>query len=490
MTLAHDYEEHGEPRLDAGSQQSATLLPRISIQAFCETRDVMEALEEARADRRASRTQMSVQMGGVAAAIDLYRESPTPDIVVLESMAGGQRLLDDLERLADVCDAETQVIIIGHANDVMLYRQLLARGVSEYLVAPVGPVDAIAAMCRLYAQEGEQHTGRSIAVIGAKGGVGASTVAHNFGWAMSQDMLKNVAIADLDLPFGTAGLDFNQDPSQGIADAIFAGDRLDESLIDKLLWKCTDRLSLFAAPATLDRDYDLEFEAVEPVIDLVRSLVPHIILDMPHQWNAWMRQTLMAADDTGKVYIAGHDIYAVDPETGETGVAIANASWDRPTYSGPDVLAFWPIGTQNDEFMLLYSAAVFTDEKQEELADFVWGYETVDLKTGATEIKDFASFEVIMFSAVRNPNALNELYGVYTQLSKHDVATGELVKRVDLPHTYYVINISSDGKEIYVGGTNDDIGVYDSTTLERIGEIRLPSGGDMSVSTLQIVQSE
>ncbi|MCB1482722.1 MAG: AAA family ATPase [Rhodobiaceae bacterium] len=306
MTLAHDYEEHGEPRLDAGSQQSATLLPRISIQAFCETRDVMEALEEARADRRASRTQMSVQMGGVAAAIDLYRESPTPDIVVLESMAGGQRLLDDLERLADVCDAETQVIIIGHANDVMLYRQLLARGVSEYLVAPVGPVDAIAAMCRLYAQEGEQHTGRSIAVIGAKGGVGASTVAHNFGWAMSQDMLKNVAIADLDLPFGTAGLDFNQDPSQGIADAIFAGDRLDESLIDKLLWKCTDRLSLFAAPATLDRDYDLEFEAVEPVIDLVRSLVPHIILDMPHQWNAWMRQTLMAADDI--IIVAAPDL--------------------------------------------------------------------------------------------------------------------------------------------------------------------------------------
>ncbi|MCT8328061.1 quinohemoprotein amine dehydrogenase subunit beta [Albidovulum sediminis] len=202
------------------------------------------------------------------------------------------------------------------------------------------------------------------------------------------------------------------------------------------------------------------------------------------------RSTLMAADDAGTVYIAGHDVFAVNPETGDTSVAIANANWDRPTYSGPDVLAFWPIGTQNDEFMLLYSAAVFTDEKKEEMADFVWGYESVDLKTGETEIKDFASFEVIMFSAVRNPNAENELYGVYTQLSKHDVATGELIKRVDLPHTYYVINISSDGKEVYVGGTNSDIGVYDTSTLERIGEIQLPSGGDMSVSTLQIVQAE
>ncbi|MFN0265264.1 CpaE family protein [Tepidamorphus sp. 3E244] len=312
MTLAHEFDDRREPQFEApqatndAARQAATLLPRISIQAFCETRDVFGALEEARADRRTSRAQMSVQMGGIGAAVDLYADSPTPNIVILETSATGDRLMQDLAALADVCEAETEVIIIGHANDIMLYRQLLSRGVSEYLVAPIGPVDAIAAMCRLYAQEGEDHAGRSVAVIGAKGGVGASTVAHNFAWSLSQDMMKNVAIADLDLPFGTAGLDFNQDPSQGIADAIFAGDRLDESLIDKLLWKCTDRLSLFAAPATLERDYDIDFESVEPVIDLLRGLVPQLVLDMPHQWNAWTRQTLMAADDI--VIVAAPDL--------------------------------------------------------------------------------------------------------------------------------------------------------------------------------------
>ena len=202
------------------------------------------------------------------------------------------------------------------------------------------------------------------------------------------------------------------------------------------------------------------------------------------------RTSVMAADRNGKVYLAAHDIVAMDPKTGATEVAIANYSWDRPTYSGPDVLAFWPIGSQNDEFMLLYSAAVFADATQQEMTDFVWGYQSVDLTTGETEIADFASFEVIMFSAVRNPKAENELYGVYTQLSKHDVATGELIKRVDLPHTYYVINISSDGSEVYVGGTNDDIGVYSTATLEKLGEMRVPSGGDMSVSTLHVVQLE
>ena len=199
------------------------------------------------------------------------------------------------------------------------------------------------------------------------------------------------------------------------------------------------------------------------------------------------RSTLMATDANGQVYIAGHDIFRVDPETGATDVAIANASWDRPTYSPPDVLAFWPTGTQNDEMLLMYTAAKFTDEKQEELADFVWGYQSVDLTTGETEIADFASFEVLMFSAVRTPHAPEHLFGVYTQLSKHNLETGELVKRVDLPHTYYVINVSTDGKELYVGGTNDDIGVYDAETLERTGEIFIPSGGDMSLSTLHVV---
>lgn len=87
-----------------------------------------------------------------------------------------------------------------------------------------------------------------------------------------------------------------------------------------------------------------------------------------------------------------------------------------------------------------------------------------------------------MVSAVRNPNALRELYGVNTQLSSHDMAT----KRVDLPRTYCFINISSNDKALSVGGANDDIGVHSAGTLERIGELRVPSGGDMGAWTPQI----
>jgi len=230
------------------------------------------------------------------------------------------------------------------------------------------------------------------------------------------------------------------------------------------------------------------YEILEPelaVYDTAAGLDAKPVRSFP----APRRMSVMATGEDGTLYAAGHEIFAIDPETGETTIKIANKSWDRPTYSGPDVLAFWPIGTQADEFLLLYSAAKFTDETQSELADFVWGYETVDLKTGESEIEDFASFEVIMFSAVRDPNDKSKLYGVYTQLSKHDLDTKELIKRVDLPHTYYCVNISSDGKEIYVGGTNEDIGVYDAETLERIGEILLPSGGDMAAGTMHVIST-
>ncbi len=234
----------------------------------------------------------------------------------------------------------------------------------------------------------------------------------------------------------------------------------------------------------VDRYEVLEPEFAVYAVDAGLDAKPAAIHPAPR------RSTIMATDAKGEVYIAGHDVYRMNPESGEIEVAIANASWERPTYSPPDVLAFWPAWEQNDEMLLLYTAAVFTDEKQEELADFVWGYQAVDLEDGSTEIGDFASIEVLMFSAVRDPRNANHLYGVYTQLSKHDLESRELIKRVDLPHTYYGVNVSTDGKEIYVGGTNDDIGVYDADTLERIDEIMIPSGGDQGVSTLQMIQAE
>ena len=271
--------------------------PRVSVQAFCATAETAASVQAAAEDRRMTKAHLRVQMGGVAAAAEAYRSSPTPNVILLETDARGDDILDGLDELSEVCDEGTRVIVIGRFNDIVLYRELIRRGVSEYLIAPVLPIDVVGALCGLFSAPDAKPVGRVIAVVGAKGGVGSSTVAHNVAWAIARDLSLDSVVADLDLAFGTAGLDYNQDPPQGVADAVFSPDRIDTAFIDRLLSRCTDHLSLLAAPATLDRVYDFSAEAFEPVFDALRASVPCVVLDVPHAWNAWTRRVLLGADD-------------------------------------------------------------------------------------------------------------------------------------------------------------------------------------------------
>jgi pilus assembly protein CpaE len=272
-------------------------VPRISIQAFCERQDVARVIESAADDRRFAKAHLKVHMGGVTAAIEAFRSAPTPNLIVIETLADREALVESLEALAEFCDAGTKVVVIGHENDIALYRDLTARGVSDYIVAPFDVLAFIQQVSVLYSSAGADTLGRIVAVVGAKGGVGASTIAHNLAWSISRTLDYQTVIADLDLAFGTAGLDFNQDPPQGVAEAVFSPDRLDTNFVDRLLSKCSETLSILAAPATVDRLYDLPEQAFDALLDILRSTTPCTVLDVPHQWTAWTRHVLVAADE-------------------------------------------------------------------------------------------------------------------------------------------------------------------------------------------------
>jgi pilus assembly protein CpaE len=272
-------------------------VPRITIQAFCETPELAHAVQGASADRRMARAHVKVSMGGLPAAEEAYRSSATPNVIFVEYNGHGNALLEGLDRLSESCDAGTKVVVVGRVNDIILYRELVRRGVSDYLVAPLAPLDVVASISGLYGAADAKPVGKIVGVIGAKGGVGSSTVAHNISFAIARDLSIDAVVADLDLAFGTAGLDFNQDPPQGIADAVFSPDRVDSAFVDRLLSKCTDHLSLLAAPATLDREYDIGPEAFEPIFDTLRASVPYIVLDMPHIWSGWAKRAMLSADE-------------------------------------------------------------------------------------------------------------------------------------------------------------------------------------------------
>ncbi|AYD03373.1 pilus assembly protein [Neorhizobium sp. NCHU2750] len=277
--------------------ESVRPLPRISVHVFCESEVVQRMADQMARDRRMAKVNLRVTSGGTSAAANMFASSPTPNLIVLETAAEPRNLLGELAPLAEVCDPSTRVIVIGRYNDIALYRELVRNGISEYLVAPVPMADMMAAISAIFVDPDAEPLGKSIAFVGAKGGVGASTIAHNCAFGISSLFSTETILADLDLPFGTANIDFDQDPMQGIAEAVFAPERLDEVFLDRLLTKCSDHLSLLSAPSLLDRSYDFEARAFQPVVEILQRSAPMAVLDVPHGWNEWTTSVLADADE-------------------------------------------------------------------------------------------------------------------------------------------------------------------------------------------------
>src|SRR6478752_9868908 len=163
-------------------------VPRISIHAFCEFPDTGAALQRAGGDRRLSKAHLQVQLGGVNAAVEHYTGQITPNLLIVETKLSGQDALGELDRLAEVCDPATKVIVVGRANDVELYRELMRRGASEYLVAPLAPLQLIEVIAGLYTDRDSAPIGRVVAFVGARGGSGSSTLSHNVAWCIAEEM--------------------------------------------------------------------------------------------------------------------------------------------------------------------------------------------------------------------------------------------------------------------------------------------------------------
>ncbi len=287
-----------EPTLSMQAENfPVALVPRINIGIFCENQQTGQTLQAASVDRRMSRAHVSIQLGGIAAAIQVHQSEPTPNVLVVESHGDRTTIMAELGRLAEVCQPTTKVVVIGHVNDVILYRELIKNGVSEYLVAPVTAVNFIETLASLYNDPKAAPLGRIVAFVGSKGGVGSSTIAHNVAWAVSQRLAIETIITDLDLSFGTASLNFNQDAGGGIYEALGQPDRVDGTLIERLMTKLGNKLSLLNGPGGIERDMNIEAHSVETVLNIVRHSAPLVVVDVPNVWAPWVKYTLLSADE-------------------------------------------------------------------------------------------------------------------------------------------------------------------------------------------------
>lgn len=280
---------------DFGAQPMAPL-PPLNIAVFTETPAFSDCIAGLGASRQFGRVKMAVHKGGLKAALTAFVDTAAPQLLLIETDAPPQELLDGLETLSEFCDPGTKLLLVGGDNDIALYRELIRRGVSDYLPRPVTVAAVLKSLSDIASHNGVLAKGAVTAFVGAGGGVGSSTVALNAAWLVGQAAHGAAGLIDLDLDFGTAGVSLALDASRGIAEALRAGANLDGQLLDGLFDSYDPQLRVLAATDGMGLAQNPSPEALDHLSDLARSGGQPVLLDLPGIGNPVTRHALRSAD--------------------------------------------------------------------------------------------------------------------------------------------------------------------------------------------------
>lgn len=295
--------KHAAIKIDKASVEapfqapSGARVPHLTIAAFCVLPATRSAIERAGGDRRLTRVKTEVNDGGIAKACQMFEKRRTPSLLIVEVATTGEALLKELDSLAEVCDPKTKVVVIGAENDIGLYRNLMERGIAEYLVGSITPLAYVGMIQKLFAQDSASKLGKVYAFVGAKGGVGSSTLAQNLAWTIAEEMKSPTLLMDLDFRFGSAALNLDLKPVTGLEKYLDDPGKLDASLLDRLIVQRGDYLGVLPGFDDPLGDVDPAPDAIERLIDIARASFPHVVVDLPHDWSVASRDTLTAADE-------------------------------------------------------------------------------------------------------------------------------------------------------------------------------------------------
>ena len=273
------------------------MLLRITVKGFALSDETAGALAGVKSSRQFARATISSDLGGIDAAIHHLSQNETPDLLIVEVNESQEVLLNKLEALAEVFDPDSRLLLIGHENDIALYRRLIELGVSDYICGQIDSEIIQSSIHQLFADPSAVELGRVIACVGTRGGTGSSTIASNLAYMLGQKYSEEVILIDLDMCFGTSALSFNLQQRQSIADALAQPDRLDDVLMERFMLKYNDFLSVVPAPVLLGGDFDVQVDAFEALLDLVRRMAAFVVIDLPHQWNPWVNEILLDANE-------------------------------------------------------------------------------------------------------------------------------------------------------------------------------------------------
>lgn len=273
------------------------MILRTSIGVFTQNQSTIEVIDALREDRLLFRCTIDVHQTDVNGARGLLAERRTPGLLIVETNAQGDQLFGELEHLAEVCDPNTRLVLIGSQNDVDLYRTLIAFGVGDYLVAPITAEKMKASIENVFGNLQAEIDGRVIGVYGLTGGTGSSVIAHNMAKALADTYEERTAVIDLDIPFGTAALNFNMQPRQTIIDAMNQLAMSPNELLDAYFMPFEEHVNVMPSPASLTAGVNLNAETFDVLIRRLRPVGEFVVLDLPSVWSAWVSDAIAAVDD-------------------------------------------------------------------------------------------------------------------------------------------------------------------------------------------------
>jgi pilus assembly protein CpaE len=246
----------------------------------------------------------TIHDGGLAIALGNVSQEPSPGLMIVDIGASDEPT-GAIRSLMTLIDPMTRVIAIGSINDVTIYRDLIAAGATDYLVKPVSPEDLEAALVgakRATAEtHGETKRLRTIAVIGARDGVGATTVAVNTAWIIAHELGKTVALIDLDLQFGTVALALDLEPSHGLREALEKPDRIDGLFIASAMAHESEHLFVLSAEEPVEDQINVNPHAFDLLVDTLPDDFDCVVIDLPPRLVSSQLQLLQNIDTVALV---------------------------------------------------------------------------------------------------------------------------------------------------------------------------------------------
>ena len=238
--------------------------------------------------------------GGITKAVAHLTQHRSPDILIVD-ISGVDLPISKINALAEVCEPGVAVIAVGNRNEIGLYRDLLHAGVTDYVVKPVSPQLLAKALTSKQVRAGEpspihKKLGTLIAFVGARGGVGTTTLAVNTAWHLANRQTRRVALVDLDLQNGDCALALEIKPTSGLSEALANPLRIDNTLLERIMAPVGARLFVLSSEEPLSEDLHFTAVAVETLVSVLREQFHYVILDVPRIPAAPYRRALELAD--------------------------------------------------------------------------------------------------------------------------------------------------------------------------------------------------